>query len=146
MTMARILSDVTREMLESWGTPYEINNGGCEEWADTVLQRLSDSPHAVEVWATPYFFADTTHSFVRIDGLFYDAECPEGADDHMDLPIFRRLTEAGRGRQPVWRENANRRGGLSTESLRDFTPELRRLVREEQIEAGVDPEEALSAT
>ena len=136
-----VIRAVTDELIEEYGSAYEINNGGCEEWADLVFERLEGKKCRVEVWATPYCFASTNHSFVRINGKFYDAECLDGVDDHNDLPIFRKLIRKGEGRQPVWCENANHD---ATESVRDVDDELRKLIREEQIASGVEPSRALS--
>jgi hypothetical protein len=141
MDYQRVLHAVTARYVKALGSTFEINNGSCEEWAEEVRRRLVKSIHRVEVWSTPYFFAATTHTFVRIDGRFYDAECLEGVLDHNDLPIFKRLVEAGRGRQPVWLEDCNY--PEPPEGLRDVSPQLRSQIRAEQIRSGVHPTRAL---
>lgn len=73
--------------------PYEINNGKCEEWAYSIMEKLPN----VEIWETLFDFADIQHIFIRINNKFYDAQCLYGVEDHMQLPIFKNLR-----RQPVW--------------------------------------------
>jgi hypothetical protein len=137
--LKQILQKLTNEYVQDWGSPYDINCGGCEDWANDAFNLLKDT-HKVEIWATPYFYAKTTHSFIRVDGKFYDAECLDGVDDHTELPIFQKLLQEY-GRQPVWCEDAN----WDVQKIeRDLSPETRKLIREEQIESGVEPEEALS--
>lgn len=138
-TVMEILNEVNSKF-ERCGSTYEINNGWCEEWADSAFSKLQKTANAVEVWATPYFFADTTHSFLRINGKFIDAECLTGVDDHNELPIFKRLIEAGYQRQPVWCEDSNHK---NKESTRDISPRLAKEIRSEQIKSGVPSERAL---
>lgn len=76
----------------------EINNGYCDDWAQTVMDELND----VEVWETVFGFSKTSHVFLRINGKFYDAECHQGVMDHMDLPIFNKIFAEFAERQPVW--------------------------------------------
>src|SRR6185295_2111880 len=138
--MIEILNKLNAEFIEDCGSAYEINNGSCEEWADEAFSRLEQLDIKVELWATPYFFADTTHSFIRVNGKFIDAECLEGVDDHNDLPIFRKLIALGKGRQPVWLENTNHD---SKENIRDISLSLAKEIRQEQIKSGVEPSRAL---
>jgi len=138
MSLLDTLQSLNDQFIAHCGSAYEINNGYCEEWADQAFGLLHDKADKVEVWATPYFFADTSHSFIRVDGKFYDAECLTGVEDHNDLPIFKKLGKP----QPVWMENANHNEAGDT--TRNISPELRKDIREEQIDSGVDPAQALS--
>ena len=97
----QIMQEVTARFAPD--TPYEINNGCCAEWANEVFLSLSDSEHAVEYWETPFGVGDTEHAFLKINGKFYDAECPRGTTDPMQLPIFAKLVKP----QPVWRIDTN---------------------------------------
>jgi hypothetical protein len=126
MTPQQAITQVTKQYADDGVTPYYINDGCCQEWAEDVMALLEGAPNKVELWETPFGFADTTHSFLRIDGKFIDAECPQGAADHMELPIFAKLAALGRPRQPVWLvdyqnypENTH-----PTESRRDMTAEM----------------------
>jgi hypothetical protein len=115
--MNNTLYEVTDAFLEDYSLPYHINDGRCEEWADEVFDKLKNSDHQVEIWATPFGFADTMHIFLRIDGKFYDVECLVGADDHMDLPIFKNLMPK---RQSVWLVDHNGKKPI-LEDKRDMT-------------------------
>jgi hypothetical protein len=87
--------------------PTTINGGLCEDFAEMVKARLDayDRPHLkqhkIEVlWdhqADERFTNNSTqwtwaHCFVHRNGKFYDAECPEGVDNWLDLPFFKRNT------------------------------------------------------
>ena len=128
MTIAEAIQKVTAEYAEKGITPYEINNGSCEEWANEVAgllgldvysaEQAPNPEHKVEIWETLFGYAYTTHAFVRIDGKFYDAECQEGVDDHMDMPIFKKLLASTGRRQPVWCIDTNHK---NVESRRDIS-------------------------
>ena len=108
-------------------SPYDINDGLCEDWANQVFDRLKDEVF-VEIWETLFGFAATTHVFIRIDGKFRDAECLAGVEDHMDLPIFAKLL-AECGRQPVWLIDHSGNGEV-TDNRRDVTSEMVRQYNE----------------
>ncbi len=111
-------------------SPYEINNGCCNEWAQEVLDLLAKAPVLVEMWEKPFGFADTTHCFLRINGKFYDAEDLEGTDDHMGLPIFAKLFKETKTRQPVWLIDHN---GFADpkQNVRDVSLELWKEIRKD---------------
>lgn len=116
--MIDAVHQVTQEFLHfEYFTAYDINDGGCEDWADAVMERLKDTAHDVQLWATLHGISDTSHVFLRIDGKFYDAECLDGCDDHMELPIFARIGK----RQPVWLEDHNGKFVEGGEHRRDLT-------------------------
>lgn len=98
-SLTQILRDVTNSFET---TPYEINNGLCESWATDVQEGLKTTGHKVGIWETVFALADTNHVFLQIDGKFYDAECLDGVDSYMQLPIFSKL-----GPQPVILIDAN---------------------------------------
>lgn len=102
-------------------TPYEINNGCCEEWAEEVKFNISKT-YKFCIWETVFGLADTIHLFVQIDGRFYDAECLDGVDDYMQLPIFKKLLRP----QPVIAMDGN----YSPEPSRYFVTD------EDLVEAG----------
>lgn len=124
MTPFQLMVEVTERFGKQGVVPYEINNGLCDEWANEVMEQLRNTDYKVELWETPFGFADTIHVFVMIDGKFHDAECLDGVEDHMQLPIFARMAEAGAKRQPVWRIDANHDGGTLEDGRRDITLEM----------------------
>lgn len=106
MNIQNVLESVTNSFEE---TPFEINNGACEDWTNLAMERLGypvygGSPSIavasgeikIARWDT-LFEADAIHVFLQIDGKFYDAECLDGVADYMDLPIFKKLKR----RQPI---------------------------------------------
>lgn len=92
VTRQTVLPQILRDVTNSFKTtPYEINNGLCESWAIDVQAALKTTRHRVGIWETVFALADTTHVFLQIDGKFYDAECLDGVDSYMQLPIFSKL-------------------------------------------------------
>jgi hypothetical protein len=60
---------ITREFFPEYlGREELINNGRCYKWAYIAARLYSD----VMIWS------NMSHAFVEIDGLFYDAESPNG--------------------------------------------------------------------
>ncbi len=126
-----ILQRITDSMLPDFKTPYEINNGGCEEWAELVLAELRHSTNMVGRWATDVDHASCSHIFIEIDGKFYDAECLDGVINYMQLPLFARWQQRHPGQVvPVQLEDFNEaydlqgrptRLGISPEQLRTRT-------------------------
>jgi hypothetical protein len=119
----RVLEKITWRLVEEYGSPYAINCGACEEWASAVLETLEDSPHAAGYWATDCDHACCGHVFVEIDGRFHDAECLEGVDGYMQLPLFAKWQRNHPGMaEPVQLENYNGAYRLKATRL-GYTPE-----------------------
>jgi hypothetical protein len=89
--------------------PYDVNCGGCEDFAMAVLSRLEQATGLapgtlLRVSALPdgseveMFWLEEleelaevdppNHCILRFDGRFYDAERPEGCARVTELPIF----------------------------------------------------------
>ena len=70
-------------------TAEAINGGWCGDFNCAVWEACGRPEEILtddeELGAVEY-----THSFLRFDGLFYDAECPEGTPDWTHLPIYGR--------------------------------------------------------
>lgn len=79
-------------------TPYEINNGQCDAFANDIIQHMGGS-----VWTsglsseTGDFNNLPTHDFVEHKGKFYDAETPDGVDEWHQLPIFQKAMKEHTG-------------------------------------------------
>ena len=71
--------------------PYEINSGYCFEFA----QILRDAFPTAEVFETTFDFGDDWpfHTYTKIRGKYYDAECLGGVETPEELPIFKRHRE-----------------------------------------------------
>jgi hypothetical protein len=107
-SIRQALEEITRRLVEEYGSPYAINCGGCEEWGEAVLEALMESPCQVGYWATDCDHAFCSHVFIEIDGRFHDAECLEGVDDYRQLPLFATWQRKHPGKaEPVQLENYN---------------------------------------
>lgn len=93
--------DVTRTILElvkGWNEdPKEINSGCCGEFSHAIWETLGrnddiqtwwgDDPGVIKFFnGKPY--DSYGHSFVSFQGMFYDAECPNGVDNPTKLPFY----------------------------------------------------------
>jgi hypothetical protein len=69
-------------------SPYDINNGLCEEFSQAILKKV---PEAEEVSVESYGKFDELpgHIWILYKGRHYDAENPEGVNNFMDLKIFK---------------------------------------------------------
>ena len=82
-------------------TPYDINNGSCEEFCNDVIERMcpvigryeTETLYAAAISTMNdyyYYFKsgpDVSHVVLVFHGRFYDAECLEGVDHWIDLPL-----------------------------------------------------------
>lgn len=74
--------------------PWDINNGMCEEFAETVAARVPGA-EAIPAYDPELHPEredggwDCDHFVVELAGRFYDAECHSGVDRVRDLPIYR---------------------------------------------------------
>ena len=81
------------ELIEKYAkSPWDINNGDCEGFALDLIEMIGG-----EDWDTNCLgdYGDLCellpgHVWVWKDGKHYDAECPEGVTDPLELPIFNR--------------------------------------------------------
>jgi len=99
---------------------YQINNGLCEEFALTIAGKFPAQSMLTEFWTESLENADGSldwefltgkwgilppsglsldelnqvrfggHCFIHLEGRWFDAECPDGAESPFELPIFRR--------------------------------------------------------
>lgn len=105
-TLVTVLREVTAIMLQRLDAdppaylrgkeprPWDINNGRCEEFAETVAARVPGAA-ALPAYDPDLHPAredggwDCDHFVVEFAGRFYDAECHSGVDRVRDLPIYR---------------------------------------------------------
>jgi hypothetical protein len=64
-------------------SPEEINNGHCGFFASHVQFLLKDN---CTIWHVPGF-----HTWIEVDGRYYDAETPAGVRYPSELPYWQRL-------------------------------------------------------
>ncbi len=78
-------------------TAQHINNGFCAEFAQRVKSEFHNASELNIVTDEQLYGCDYSHTFLEFDGLYYDAECPQGVSDWTQLPIF-----ADEAREVVW--------------------------------------------
>lgn len=84
----------TKELFKSkgWGrTPQEINETGCSWFAMTIASEIGDEAILQESSDVDGDDILTPHMWVIYKNKCYDAETPDGVDDYLDLPIFKRM-------------------------------------------------------
>lgn len=94
-----IHNEITR-IMELWNveegrtiTPYEINNGMCEDITIIVEDNIEG---AEAIWLEDYFWQDDilkemAHSVILYNGRYYDAENPCGVSDPHNLEIVKNI-------------------------------------------------------
>lgn len=92
--ISSILQEVTEKMIKDLNlkSPYDINNGHCEEWANAVLKHIP-YPKAIDMGTPEKEWNEEDwavgHVWIVINGINYDAETMEGVKDWRDLKIFK---------------------------------------------------------
>ena len=84
----------TRELFKAkgWGrNPQEINEIGCSWFAMTIASDIGDEATLQESSEVDGDDILTPHMWVVYKNKCYDAETPNGVDDYLDLPIFKRM-------------------------------------------------------
>lgn len=74
-------------------SPAAVNNGLCEEFQQAVIESAGLDGWFAECVTENYpDFADELpgHCWVRFRGRHYDAEAPQGVNNFLELPIFKR--------------------------------------------------------
>lgn len=117
-TLAALIREHRKGFLVNYDVKsyYKVNCGLCEEFAHEVYERF-EHRHLAEVVYTEHFLDENDqidwdrlsiavpngltrqdmnqvrlggHCFLEMQGRWYDAECPDGVESFIDLPIFRR--------------------------------------------------------
>lgn len=108
-TRAQLVQRTIRELVAEANadgvSAREINAGLCADFQDVVWRRLGQPDwietvddenlrRAEENIADGDRERETarwySHTFIRVDGLYYDSECPSGVAAWRDLPCFKR--------------------------------------------------------
>ncbi|MCX9084348.1 MAG: hypothetical protein OIN87_06060 [Candidatus Methanoperedens sp.] len=77
---------------KGWGrNPQEINKIGCSWFAMTIASEIGDEATLQESIDVDSDNILTPHMWVIYKNKCYDAETPEGVDDFLELPIFKRM-------------------------------------------------------
>ena len=91
-SMRRFVAKLIKaRVLELREHPYDINNGGCVDFADDIINRINTvHPGVAEIDYTDNDSYLPGHAWIVVDGLCFDAEEPWGVKDYMHLPIMAR--------------------------------------------------------
>ena len=84
----QVRKEIERLVQEYGETPYDINNGQCDTFANTLADRLSGA-YVIEDFDTEY----PNHMWVYVGDMHYDAEAEGGVSDWEELPIFKKYRE-----------------------------------------------------
>jgi hypothetical protein len=97
-------------------TPYQVNNGSCDSFADDLLNSFGDGQ---AIWGEdfpskfePYMTLEDIervggHCFFFIEGLYFDAECVNGVDNPALLPFYQRVMSGKDNYERAKRERRN---------------------------------------
>lgn len=118
--VAVIINRTIEEFISSgngYRTPYDINNGGCEEFVQVLLVKLGGETDRTFILASDMFgdygilqrnFKSVYgnlpakvkrdvnlggHLWVYHNGRHYDAEAPEGVKNFLHLPILKKAVD-----------------------------------------------------
>jgi hypothetical protein len=84
------LPELICELVKACGkSPYDINNGDCDSFADALYRAAEQMGLYVECFDSYDEVGLPVHYWVCIEGKHYDAEAPEGVGEWRELPIFR---------------------------------------------------------
>ena len=77
---------------KGWGrNPKEINDGYCSWFAMTLEFEIGDEVTVQDSSQVDNDGILTSHTWVIYKSKHYDAETPDGVDDYLDLPQFKRM-------------------------------------------------------
>lgn len=87
------VGDVVKRLVNAYGaTPFQINNGNCDYFANDLAEALK------AIGLTKVFHDETPnlaefpgHCWIVCNGKCYDAESPTGVSRWRQLPIFARI-------------------------------------------------------
>lgn len=86
------IKNIILALIKEWNiSPYDINNGQCEDFAMEIINRMGGySANITEVCTENFveFGELVGHYWILYKGKHYDAECPNGTKDWKNLPIF----------------------------------------------------------
>ena len=83
-----LLSKINQEYKENFKTltPKEINNGYCDQWATLFVDKFGGKHQ----WTYDIPEDANGHSWVLLNGKYYDAEKPAGVSKLEELPYMQR--------------------------------------------------------
>lgn len=100
--MDNLVSSIMKEVVEEMDSdPYDINDGECSVFARKAKDKLESKGLEAERPIENYIIENcleksyASHRWVYVPetGKNYDAECTEGVENALDLPIFRKIDD-----------------------------------------------------
>ncbi len=100
-----IVTRVIRKLLRKWkaeegDTPYSINNGCCDTFAQEILDAINAvytndgytawGDEVPEKFIRGYNEDCYGHCFYCLNGVYFDSECPNGVTSPDFLPFYKR--------------------------------------------------------
>jgi hypothetical protein len=86
--MEKTITKLVKEWEKKYNiSPYEINNGNCEEFAYQIVEKIPEACLNYGDDTDDLFFG---HVWIEYQEKYYDAECPKGVNKLEDLPIFKK--------------------------------------------------------
>jgi len=89
------LIQIIKETAAGWGKdPYDINNGDCDAFMTEVIKKTGWHHNKIGDLTSDNFVCQRElpdHIWIDFNNRHFDAECPEGVNNWMDLPLFARV-------------------------------------------------------
>jgi hypothetical protein len=84
---------VVKKLVKEFGkTPYQINDGECDDFADKLQEQIGGVFLQTAPWDGNFVSSQLPgHAWVYWGGRHYDAETPNGVADWKQLPIFKKM-------------------------------------------------------
>lgn len=87
-----MICDLIKDLVTEYDkSPYDINNGECEDFALEIIRRMGGySPDLTDGAPNDMECKLPGHYWIEYKGKYYDAECPQGVSKWQELPIFKK--------------------------------------------------------
>lgn len=88
--MVNDISITINDLIKNYNvSPYEINNGLCEDFMKKVTSEISSSEECCTGFVLKNeYMKYPIHVWIYYEGKHYDAEAPQGVSDFQELPFF----------------------------------------------------------
>ncbi len=91
-----MISQEIRKLVKEWDMkPIDINKGLCDTFALEVIKRMGGYSSEITDQATDFDTDLPGHFWLEYKGRCYDAECPQGVNNWLELPMFARVIVRG---------------------------------------------------
>lgn len=88
-----------KEFIEAINNPILFNNGACTSFSyhfgakikDAIIRDSTEMFEEIQKHVPLFSYGSHYHSFIEINGMYYDFECLSGVEEVGNLPFFIRL-------------------------------------------------------